>query len=80
MKALFVGGRFNGQTMTTKEIFATCWNGKFTPNWSEARAHGAIVPRAELDNQPMVDGYLCPMWDGGMLRYETAEAYDILSR
>ena len=44
------------------------------------RETGELLTRAELDNQPMVDGYLRPMWDGGMLRYESAEAYDILSR
>jgi len=27
-----------------------------------------------------VDGYYSPMWDGGHLRYETAEVYEALSR
>ena len=81
MQAQFVGGRLNGVTMDTEEIMmnAEIWNGKFTPNYRVERAAGCCVPRVELDNQPMVDGYLPPMWDGGMLRYETQEVYDMLS-
>jgi hypothetical protein len=36
-------------------------------------------PREELRGQPIINGYLDPMWDAGMLRYETQEVYDILS-
>ena len=80
MNAIFVGGKYDGAEMTVEQIFNTCWNGRFTPNFSKERAAGLCVPRAELDNQPLVDGYLTPMWDGGKLRYETYEVYDILSR
>jgi hypothetical protein len=52
----------------------------YTEDLSERRAAGDIVHRAELDNQPEFEGFLGPMWDGGMLRYETAEMYDRLSR
>lgn len=79
MNAIFVGGRLHGQQMTTEEITLTVWNGKFSRNWSQERQRGACVPRAELDNQPLVDGYLSPMWDGGRLRYETQEIYNMLS-
>lgn len=43
------------------------------------RNAGAFVPRAELDNQPTLPGYLGPMWDGDGLRYETQEIYNQLS-
>lgn len=32
-----------------------------------------------LDNAPIYEGFLSPMYDGGMLRYETQEVYDVLS-
>lgn len=52
----------------------------YSEDLSEERAKGYCVHRAELDNQPEFEGFLGPMWDGGMLRYETPEIYDILSR
>lgn len=51
-----------------------------TPDWSEWREKGAMVPRKELDNQPKLPGYAGPMWDGDSLRYETHELNNILSR
>ena len=82
MKAVFVGGRYNGVEIDVDEIFTTdgMWSGGFRPNYSDTRYKGGLVPRAELDNQPLVDGYLPPMWDDGKLRYETSEVYDLLSR
>lgn len=79
MKAQFVGGKLNGQIMDIQEVIRNHCNGHFTEDLSEIRKRGGWVHRAELDNQPMVDGYLSPMWDGGMLRYETQEVYDLLS-
>ena len=40
--------------------------------------------RKELKNQPILDGYYGPMWNGvedrkGVIRYETPEMYDMLS-
>ena len=52
----------------------------YTEDLSELRAQGRCVHRKELDNQPIFDGFLGPMWDGGILRYETPEIYDMLSR
>ena len=59
----------------------------YTEDLTEHRNRGALVHRAELDNQPEFDGYCGPMWDGtkendsiGILRYETWETYDMLSR
>lgn len=52
----------------------------YTPDFSQERELGLCVPRKELDNQPIYKGWLSPMWDGGKLRYETQEVYDLLSR
>lgn len=52
----------------------------YTEDLSELRAKGACVHRAELDNEPIYEGFLGPMWDGGDFRYETQEVYDMLSR
>ena len=79
MKALFVGGQYNGKIVDVEEIYKTMWNGKLTMDWSEERKNGGCVPREELDRQPKVDGYLSPMWDSGMLRYETQDVYNMLS-
>ena len=80
MLCQFVGGRLNGKIVSREVVMREYWNGKLTEDLSEYRKRGAWVHREELDNQPMVDGYLSPMWDGGMLRYETPEVYDMLSR
>ncbi len=80
MKAVFVGGRLNGKTMSIVEVLHKHCNGKFTEDLSAIRAAGGFCHSPVLDNQPLVDGYLSPMLDGGMLRYETQEVYDFLSR
>lgn len=81
MKAKFVGGKYNGWVVDEWELeFLDAWTGRYTPNHSNERYKGICCPRAELDNRPIIDSYLSPMWDGGMLRYETQEAYDWLSR
>lgn len=85
----FVGGRYNGMVMQ-KESVVAIGNGRLSRDWSPERSAGGWVPRKELDNQPLVDGYLSPMWDGtredqasgetyAVLRYETQEVYDMLS-
>lgn len=78
MTAIFVGGRFHGMVVTAEQLEAM-GNGRRSLDLSAERAKGCCVHRAELDNQPLVDGYLSPMWDGGRLRYETQEVYDLLS-
>jgi hypothetical protein len=35
--------------------------------------------RVQLHDAPRFDGYLGPMWDGDALRYESSEAYAVLS-
>lgn len=74
--AFFVGGKYHGTYMTHKELKAK-GNGEFTPRWSAMKYHNPLTVNLKLEDQPMVDGYLSPMWDGGYLRYETQEAYDI---
>lgn len=54
----------------------------YTDDLTEIRKNGGFTHREELDNQPIFEGYLSPMWDGSMhcLRYETPEVYNVLSR
>lgn len=54
-------------------------NGTFTIAWSKLPSHNKALVNTKLEDQPMVDGYLSPMLDDGMLRYETADIYDSLS-
>lgn len=78
MKALFVGGALNGLEIEVSEAIKL-WNVEgYTDDLSELREKGVRgVHRKELDNQPQFQGYLSPMWDGGKLRYETQEVYDL---
>lgn len=59
----FCGGKYDGQRMTRSEVMEI-YNGYFSKDWTEERNAGALVPRAELDNQPHVSGYIGPMYDG----------------
>ena len=75
----FVGGKYNGKTMTKAEV-ETLSHG-LTEDLTHIRQKGGTCHRKELDNQPLVDGYLSPMYshiDYGLiyLRYETQEVYN----
>lgn len=75
----FVGGEYNGKTMTKAEV-ETLSHG-LTEDLTHIRQKGGTCQRKELDNQPLVDGYLSPMYshiDYGLiyLRYETQEVYN----
>lgn len=77
-----VGGKYNGKTMTKAEV-ETLSHG-LTEDLTHIRQKCGTCHRKELDNQPLVDGYLSPMYshiDYGLvyLRYETQEVYNILS-
>ena len=76
----FVGGIHNGKTLTEAQVEKDLCNGKHSADLSEIRNNGGLCHHAVLDNCPMVDGYLSPMWDGCMLRYETPEVYELLSK
>ena len=75
--AFFVGGRYHGCYMTHEELKAA-GNGKFSLRWSALSEHNPLTENLDLEDQPLVDGYIGPMWDGGRLRYETQEVYDAL--
>lgn len=51
----------------------------YTEDMTPYRSKGGLCQRKELDNQPIIEGFLGPMWDGDMLRYETQELYNALS-
>ena len=79
---VFYGGQSNGKVLDRKEINKI--SNETTIDFHEERERGLLVHRKELDNQPMVEGYLGPMFDkidyGKIyLRYETQEVYNMLS-
>lgn len=50
----------------------------------DARNNGGFTQRKELDDQPVLNGYLGPMWNGvkdnqAHIRYETQDVYDMMS-
>lgn len=61
----FHGGDLNGVRYIKEQVELIASG--HTPNWEESRKLRRPVPRKELDDQPTVDGYLGPMWDG--IRY-----------
>lgn len=72
---------FSGNyTQTTAEI-----NAELAEQKQKAEQNGlkfytfGCFPREELRGQPIINGYLGPMWDGDKIRYETQEVYDLLS-
>lgn len=78
----FVGGKLNNRILTREEINKI--SNELTKDYSKEREMGITVHRKELDNQPMVEGYIGPMYNGIdygkiFLRYETQEVYDMLS-
>ena len=77
--AFFCGGKYHGRYMTHEELKAV-GNGEYSPRWSAMKYHNPILINLNLEDQPEVDGYLGPMWDGGYLRYDTQEVYDCLTR
>ena len=73
-----VGGDLNGN-YSRKYVMEHFHNGRFTQDCSKIREMGFICHRKELDRQPLINGYLGPMWNGNSLRYESPEAYRALS-
>ena len=101
----FVGGPYNGKIWHYAALEVRNLIAGYSEDLSAKRATGALCKRAELDNQPLVNGYLGPMYDGAryvvngklkydfqcseeekqgeplhVIRYETQEAYNMLSR
>lgn len=58
----FVGGAMPKRFMVRSEVEEIACG--HTPDMSRERLAGMLVRRKELDNQPKVDGFLGPMWDG----------------
>lgn len=84
----FVGGAYNGKMWRYAALEARNLITGYAPDLSDLRATGALCKRAELDNQPIIVGYYGPMYDGTkeldgvtyhVIRYETAEVYEMLS-
>ena len=84
----FVGGEFNGKLWHYSALELRNLINGYSDDLSELRAKGVICKRAELDNQPLVEGYYPPMYNGTkevdgvtyhIIRYETPEVYDMLS-
>ncbi len=60
----FVGGEYNGKMWHYAALEARGLIKGYSSDLSERRAKGELCKRAELDNQPIVDGYMPPMYDG----------------
>lgn len=78
----FYGGELSGKVLSAEQINKI--SKLKTQNFEKERAQGILVHRKELDDQPIIENYLGPMFDridyGKVyLRYETQEIYDMLS-
>ena len=77
---VFHGGKLNRKILTKKQIEKLSTEN--TIDFSEERKKGLPVHSKDLDNQPIVEGYLGPMFedvDYGKvyLRYETQKGYNM---
>lgn len=77
-----VGGDCEGTYEDIEDL--PCFSGEYTEDQSDIRARGGFTSRPELDNKPILNGYVGPMMNGYkdhkmVLRYETQEVYDALS-
>ena len=84
----FVGGEYDGKLWHYAALEVRGLIIGYAPDMSAKRATGAFCKRAELDNQPLIDGYYPPMYNGTkevdgvvyhIIRYETPEVYAMLS-
>jgi hypothetical protein len=60
----FVGGELNGKMWHYAALEVRNLIKGYSTDLSEQRAKGILCKRAELDNQPLIDGYMPPMYDG----------------
>ena len=75
MQAIILDGG-KPKIMNVKDLAKHYKSIGYTEDLTEIRKLGVgLLYRAELDNQPMLEGLVGPMWDGGKLRYETPEIY-----
>ena len=80
-----VGGEYSGTYTREEAEKLPILEPELSSDDSEIRNKGGLTHRKELDNQLQFKGYLGPMWNGtkdgkGVIRYETQEVYDMLSR
>ena len=75
--AKFFGGRLDGEVIS-HVVLMEMKNKGYTPRWSEMKVHNEKLVNLKLEDQPIIEGYLSPMLDGGCLRYETQEIYDMM--
>ncbi len=79
MKARFYGGKYNGKEFDADKLeLIPEWTGRYSKSYAGKKV-AYTVPRKELWNRPIIDGYVGPMWDGDKLRYETQEVYNMMS-
>lgn len=81
----FVGGEYAGEYTREEAEKLPIREPELTDDLDDIRARGGFVHRKELDNQFQFKGYIGPMWNGtkdgkGVIRYETPEVNDMLSR
>ena len=69
LKAVFYGGRYNGQAFSHSELEKLEIIG-YTLRFSQLKVHNDALLNLDLEDQPIIKGYLTPMLDGGMLRYK----------
>lgn len=80
MKAMFMGGKLDGMTFKdVNDVLNILPCKGYTEDLSEIRKQGGFVCREELDNKPIFEGYLSPMYDSGWLIYDTSKMYNIMS-
>lgn len=81
MKAIFVNEHFNQPLILPIEEAENIFEvAGYMEDHSDLRERGICTYRKEIDNQPRFKGWVGPMFDGGMLRYETQNVYDMLSQ
>ena len=70
-----VGGDLEGQY--TKEDFEQRFADRITGYFEVSQ--NPMYRNQKMIGYPKVRGYVGPMWDGGMIRYESPESYEMLS-
>ena len=78
LDAVFYGGRLDGCHLNHKVLHHLKITG-YTPRWSQMKFSNKNLINLSLEDQPIIEGYVGPILDGGVLRYETQEIYDELS-
>ena len=81
-RCFFVGGRWNGRTMTVGLVKKLGIAVGKSRDYSDRRSLGfGACPARVFDNAPLIEGYVGPMAgdEDAPLRYESPEAYAMFS-